>query len=224
MGATKVENHRRKLLQNYFHADISLFLQTWLKTYGWVVLCFLSLPWKWNSGVPLVSDFWVTLWPPLQCLSLSQRIERCHWCLLHVSSSLLFTSWLGFIRFLGGIHMSNSLRQVEIWFSLGSLQKMLKPVIESKVLMLQGYTSQPCKSPSRKSLSCTNEIYPLQRQFLPSWGVAMPVIFLSSFTWHHHSWISFYKSHFLHPWPKESQIFILYLGSAQTVEDDCCRL
>lgn len=64
-----------------------------------------------------------------------------------VSSSPLFTAWLGSIRFLCGIHMSNSLRQVEIWFSLGSLQKMLKLAIESKVLMLQGCTSQPCKAP-----------------------------------------------------------------------------
>lgn len=41
---------------------------------------------------------------------------------------------------------------------------------------------------------CTNEIYPFQRQFLYSWGVALPVILLSSFTCYHHSWISFCMS------------------------------
>lgn len=65
-------------------------------------------------------------------------------CFAHSS---FFSACLGFIRFLYGIHMSNSSRQVEIWFSLGSLQKALKLVIEWKVLMLQGCTSQPCKAP-----------------------------------------------------------------------------
>lgn len=144
MEATKVENHRRKLLQNDFRADISIFLQTWLKIYGWVYHLHRSE----ILGSPLVSDFWVTLWPPLQSLSLSAAYwEMSLMPVICFSSSPLFTAWLGFIRFLCGIHISNSLRQVEIWFSLGSLQKMLKLVIELKVLMLQGCTSQPCKAP-----------------------------------------------------------------------------
>lgn len=99
-------------------------------------------------GSPLVSDFWLTPCPPLQCLSLLAAYwEMSLMPLACVSCSPLFTAWRGFIRFLCGTHMSNSLSQVEIWFSLGNLQKMLKPVIESKVLMLQGCTSQPCKAP-----------------------------------------------------------------------------
>lgn len=95
MEAKKLENHGRKLLQNYFHVDVSLFLQAWVKTYGWVVLCFSS-PWKWNSGVPsclwLLTDSMATTAVPEPFSS----IERCHWCPLHVFLPLL-SSLLGWV-------------------------------------------------------------------------------------------------------------------------------